>query len=54
MAAISGSGMTPGPLGMADTNPIARAPARIARSASDRLEMQQTLTAAWPERLAQG
>ena len=45
MAAIIESGMTPGPLGMADTKPMAEAPAEMAARASPRLAMQQILTA---------
>ncbi len=42
--AISASGITPGPLGMCETNPRAAAPSRIANAASSTLEMQQTFT----------
>jgi hypothetical protein len=36
--------ITPGPLGMAETRPIAFAPWRIASAASATLRMQQILT----------
>jgi hypothetical protein len=47
MAAISdirSSEMTPGPLGISETNPSADAPYRIASHASSTLDMQQILT----------
>jgi hypothetical protein len=42
--AIASSPMTPGPLGMAPTSPMARAPAAIAHSASCSDMMQQIFT----------
>src|SRR6185503_5098445 len=44
MAVIVSSGIGPGPLGIAETRPIADAPAPIASRASSRSAMQQTLT----------
>src|ERR1700682_2212384 len=44
MACIKSSGMTPGPLGIEDTRPMASAPASIAVRASSTLLMQQILT----------
>jgi hypothetical protein len=44
IAWIKSSGMTPGPLGIEDTSPIASAPASIAVRASSELLMQHTLT----------
>jgi hypothetical protein len=44
ISAINSSGMTPGPLGISDTNPTADAPHSTAVRASDALAMQQTLT----------
>src|SRR5688500_6145390 len=44
ISAMSGSGITPGPLGISDTRPIADAPCAIASRASSTLAMQQTLT----------
>src|SRR5450432_3340540 len=44
ISAIASSLIGPGPLGMAETRPIAPAPYRIARCASARLRMQQILT----------
>jgi hypothetical protein len=41
MSAISESAIGPGPLGIAETSPIADAPADIARRASSRLAIQQ-------------
>ena len=41
ISAISSSGIGPGPLGIADTKPIAEAPYRIASFASSTLAMQQ-------------
>src|SRR5262245_1200782 len=43
-AAITSSAIGPGPLGIAETRPIADAPAPIASRASSRSAMQQTLT----------
>ncbi len=43
ISAMSGSGMTPGPLGIDETSPSAEAPARMAAWASSTLEMQQIL-----------
>lgn len=43
ISAISASSITPGPLGMADTSPIAEAPALIAVRASAMLWTQQIL-----------
>ncbi len=51
---IMDSGMTPGPLGIADTSPSAEAPASTAILASSALAMQHTLTrgieAGWREK----
>ena len=44
MSAIRSSSITPGPLGIAETSPMASAPAATAASASASLEMQQILT----------
>ena len=44
MWAIASSGITPGPLGILETNPSAAAPASIAISASSGLLMQQIFT----------
>jgi hypothetical protein len=44
ISAMVSSAMTPGPLGMAETNPNAAAPWRIAICASAALLMQQILT----------
>jgi hypothetical protein len=41
---IKSSGMTPGPLGISDTNPSADAPILIAKRASSTLPMQHTFT----------
>src|SRR5690349_11756185 len=43
ISAINSSGIGPGPLGMADTNPTAEAPCSIAIHASSTLAIQQTL-----------
>src|ERR1700752_5276745 len=43
ISAMRSSGIGPGPLGIADTNPIALAPASIAIHASSILAMQQIL-----------
>ena len=48
MSAISESAIGPGPLGIADTSPIADAPALIASRASSRLAIQQILTNSGP------
>src|SRR5215217_9023454 len=44
ISAIKSSGMGPGPLGIADTSPIAEAPASIAIHASSMPAMQQIFT----------
>src|SRR6185436_4491498 len=44
ISAIRSSGIGPGPLGIADTKPIAFAPASIAIHASSMLAMQQIFT----------
>jgi hypothetical protein len=44
ISAINSSGIGPGPLGIAETNPIADAPASIAIHASAMLAMQQIFT----------
>ena len=44
IAAIRSSPITPGPLGIAETSPMASAPAATAACASATLEMQQILT----------
>src|ERR1700674_3887228 len=44
IARIKSSEMTPGPLGIEDTSPMASAPASIAVRASSALLMQHTLT----------
>lgn len=44
ISVISGSGIGPGPLGMAATNPTASAPCRTARRASSTVAMQHTFT----------
>src|SRR5215510_10253440 len=44
ISAIRSSGIGPGPLGIADTKPIADAPASIAIHASSMLAMQQIFT----------
>jgi hypothetical protein len=44
---MSGSSITPGPLGIAETSPSADAPASTAMAASAALEMQQIFTRGW-------
>ena len=44
ISAIKSLEITPGPLGMSDTNPIADAPAEMASLASETLLMQQIFT----------
>src|SRR5437764_12927783 len=44
MLVISASAITPGPLGMCETNPTADAPNSIANAASSTLAMQQIFT----------
>jgi hypothetical protein len=48
ISAIVPSGITPGPLGIAETKPTAAAPATIAACASQGEAMQQTLTRGVP------